>query len=510
MKKILILLIMILSLTGCKDYIEINDLAILTGIVIDYTDNMYEITAQLIVNDKKSNTEVFTTKSSSINEAIAELSKLSNKEVFISHLKVLIVTDNIIKNNIDFKDYFLRSSKSKMNFYVYVINKDIKDKVLTIYKDTDGSAIYLEKMMKFNQNIFSSSTPLKFSEYAFYSLEKGYDKSYVNKWLNYDKDVPGSGVYENNIKESVNYLSSTYYCEDIIDDIKNINCDKNSTNYKISLLSLYDYYKAGGKSSFLNNGETFYLGTLNKDNHNYYITSDGEVSINEISTKTYAVRPVITIISSSVLLGGKGTKDDPYRILEIKPSTLEDTTINTYVSFSNQVFKVIDNSTDATKVALNGVIKENDIDVVKSFGGKNNKYSNSKNTVGYYLNNTYLKTLDSKNIIKSNWYIGALSLDNLDYSNEKNTKVNLSVGMLSLGDMFVGDINNVLTLSRGIESDQIINVINKEGNFYGDFITSKYNLRPALYLNNELKITGGNGTFDAPYELGVSDEKGQE
>ena len=341
-------------------------------------------------------------------------------------------------------------------------------------------------------------------------LEKGYDKSYVNKWLNYDKDVPGSGVYENNIKESVNYLSSTYYCEDIIDDIKNITCDKNSTNYKISLLSLYDYYKAGGKSSFLNNGETFYLGTLNKDNHNYYITSDGEVSINEISTKTYAVRPVITIVSSSVLLSGKGTKDDPYRILEIKPSTLEDTTINTYVSFSNQIFKVIDNSTDATKVALNGVIKENDIDVVKSFGGKNNKYSNSKNTVGYYLNNTYLKTLDSKNIIKSNWYIGALSLDNLDYSNEKNTKVNLSVGMLSLGDMFVGDINNVLTLSRGIESDQIINVINKEGNFYGDFITSKYNLRPALYLNNELKITGGNGTFDAPYELGVSDEKGQE
>lgn len=341
-------------------------------------------------------------------------------------------------------------------------------------------------------------------------LEKGYDKSYINKWLNYDKDVPGSGVYENNIKESVNYLSSTYYCEDIIDDIKNITCDKNSTNYKISLLSLYDYYKAGGKSSFLNNGETFYLGTLNKDNHNYYITSDGEVSINEISTKTYAVRPVITIISSSILLSGKGTKDDPYKILEIKPSTLEDTTINTYVSFSNQVFKVIDNSTDATKVALNGVIKENDIDVVKSFGGKNNKYSNSKNTVGYYLNNTYLKTLDSKNIIKSNWYIGALSLDNLDYSNEKNTKVNLSVGMLSLGDMFVGDINNVLTLSRGIESDQIINVINKEGNFYGDFITSKYNLRPALYLNNELKITGGNGTFDAPYELGVSDEKGQE
>lgn len=342
-------------------------------------------------------------------------------------------------------------------------------------------------------------------------LEKGYDKSYVNKWLNYDKDTAGSGVFENNIKESVNYLTNTYYCEDVIDDVKNITCDKNNTTYKISLLSLYDYYKAGGKSSFLNNGETFYLGTLNKDNHNYYITSDGEVSINEISTKTYAVRPVITISSGSVLLSGNGTENEPYKILEVKPTMLEDATINTYVSYSNQVFKIIDNSGDATKVALNGVIKENDTEVVKTFGGNNNKYSNTKNTVGYYLNNTYLKTLDSKNIVKSNWYIGALSLDNLDYNSEKNTKVNLNIGMLSLGDMFVGDVNNVLTLSRGIESDQIINVINKEGNFYGDFITSKYNVRPALYLNKELKITGGSGTLDAPYELGVSDEeKGQE
>ncbi len=342
-------------------------------------------------------------------------------------------------------------------------------------------------------------------------LEKGYDKSYVNKWLNYDKDTAGSGVFENNIKESVNFLTNTYYCEDVIDDVKNITCDKNNTTYKISLLSLYDYYKAGGKSSFLNNGETFYLGTLNKDNYNYYITSDGEVSINEISTKTYTVRPVITISSGSVLLSGKGTKDEPYKILEVKPTMLEDATINTYISYSNQVFKIIDNSGDATKVALNGVIKENDTDVVKAFGRKNNKYSNAKNTVGYYLNNTYLKTLDSKNIVKSNWYIGALSLDNLDYNSEKDTKVNLFVGMLSLGDMFVGDVNNVLTLSRGIESDQIINVINKEGNFYGDFITSKYNVRPALYLNKELKITGGSGTLDAPYELGVSDEeKGQE
>lgn len=43
MKKI-ILLFMLLLLTGCKDYTEINDLGIISGMIIDYKDNKYEIT----------------------------------------------------------------------------------------------------------------------------------------------------------------------------------------------------------------------------------------------------------------------------------------------------------------------------------------------------------------------------------------------------------------------------------------------------------------------------------
>ena len=259
MKKILILLIMIFSLTGCKDYIEINDLAILTGIVIDYTDDMYEVTAQLIVNDKKSNTKVFTTKSSSINEAIAELSKLSNKEVFISHLKVLIVTDNIIKNNIDFKDYFLRSSKSKMNFYVYVINEDIKDKVLNIYKENDGSSIYLEKKMKFNQHIFSSSTPLTFTEYAYYTLEKGYTNIYpkIDIVKNNDKEVlylSNLTTFKDDKEFELSENESIFY--NILTNKANkssltINCDENT--FSIEIQDIKTKFKLNDNKIYINN-----------------------------------------------------------------------------------------------------------------------------------------------------------------------------------------------------------------------------------------------------------------
>ncbi len=178
MKKIIIMLISIFLLSGCADYVEINDLAIISGIAIDYENDLYKLTAQLIENDKESKVVVLTTASSSIDEAMSEISKLSNKELFISHLKVLILSDRLIKENKDFYDYFLRSSKSKMNFYTYIASKDEISSIFKIYSDKNSSSIYLDKMMDFNQNIFSSSTPLKFIDMIYNKYEYGINNVY--------------------------------------------------------------------------------------------------------------------------------------------------------------------------------------------------------------------------------------------------------------------------------------------------------------------------------------------
>ena len=187
MKKI-ILILLLLTLTGCKDYTEINDLAIVSGIIIDYVDNKYEITSELIINDKESELQILTTKSTSIDEAIKEMSKLTNKKVFIPHLKVLIITDNILKSNIDYYDYFLRNSKSSMNFFVYYINSNIKDKIFRI---NDKTALHIEKMLEFNKQIFSSSTPLSFIDLVYKKLEPGIDIIYPRIEIvnNNEKDI---------------------------------------------------------------------------------------------------------------------------------------------------------------------------------------------------------------------------------------------------------------------------------------------------------------------------------
>ena len=58
----------------------------------------------------------------------------------------------------------------------------------------------------------------------------------------------------------------------------------------------------------------------------------------------------------------------------------------------------------------------------------------------------------------------------------------------------------------GYKENKIVYVINKDGNFYGDFISSKYEVRPAFYLKGDASIIDGKGTKDEPYVLGVDNE----
>ena len=206
MKKIILLLLSILLLTGC-DYIEIEDLVIITGIIIDYKDNNYVLTSQVLENEDKTIIKNYTTTGNTIDEALYKLSKYSNKDIFISHMKVLLLTENTIKNNVNYYDYFIRNSKSKMNFYVYLINDEIKEKIL----DQDNNSIYLKELTDLNSKVFSSSAKTTFLELIQNKYEYGIteiypivdikeDKLYLNKLAYYNNEI-----YTLNDIESITY-----------------------------------------------------------------------------------------------------------------------------------------------------------------------------------------------------------------------------------------------------------------------------------------------------------------
>ena len=75
MKKILLLLLILFTCTACQDYVEINDFAIISGIIIDYKDDKYEMISELLINEEDTKVKTFQTSGKSIDECLSEISK---------------------------------------------------------------------------------------------------------------------------------------------------------------------------------------------------------------------------------------------------------------------------------------------------------------------------------------------------------------------------------------------------------------------------------------------------
>lgn len=338
-------------------------------------------------------------------------------------------------------------------------------------------------------------------------LEKGFSKSYVNKWLN-KSDTEHSGIYKNTMYESEKYLSYTYMCNDTIDDLSNITCEDNTNDYEMTLLSLYDYANAGGKESYLNNGESFYLSTLDSNKGNYFITESGEVGINKITSKVYGVRPVITFTGKTKLISGNGTKNEPYQIESHDINNINDVYVGDIIKFNDSTYKVVSKDEKGIRAALNGVLTIDGKEVTRKFSNSNSRLSANSGNLGRYLNIDYYQSMDNKDYLVGNdWYVSTQTLNNLDYSKVYDSKTFLRIGILGLSDLFVNEANNVFTITRGIESDDVILVLNKEGNIYSDLVTSSYNVRPVFNFKKNIEIKSGKGTIDSPYVLGELNEE---
>ena len=256
--KLIIIFIFIILLSAC-DYTEIEDLAIITGIIIDYKDNNYELTSEILENNDKTNIRVITNSCSDINICMYKLSKTLNKKVFISHLKALILTENTIKNTDNYYDYFLRDTKSKMNFNIYYIDNEYKDKLFEIYKNNDGTSLFIRTLSNINNNTYSSSVELSFLD-----LINNDVIIYPSLIIENNNIVLSSPViFKDNKKIILNETETIYYNmlkNKLNKSIIEIKCDKG--NYSL----IIDHSKA--KYSYKDN--TFNIDISIKSNLNSY------------------------------------------------------------------------------------------------------------------------------------------------------------------------------------------------------------------------------------------------
>ena len=133
--KYLILLIIPFFLSGCYNYQELNDLAITTGITIDYdeeTEN-FKIVAQVInpvkEQDAKSSTETsfinYKGEAKSLREAVRLIVMDSPKKLYGSQLQVVILSENVLNEKLpDIIDFFIREPELRSEFKVIIAQDD--------------------------------------------------------------------------------------------------------------------------------------------------------------------------------------------------------------------------------------------------------------------------------------------------------------------------------------------------------------------------------------------------
>ena len=144
MKKIIICLIVLLLFLGYTPYNELNSLAVVDTLGLDFTDNKYTLYLNVINDDNK----VYTITGNSLGEVFLKARNIDNKKTYYKHLEVVIFNTNILNNTTlnFFKDeftsidYLVLATEDKVNdlFQLYHKRRDYKS---FIKKEMSGSII---------------------------------------------------------------------------------------------------------------------------------------------------------------------------------------------------------------------------------------------------------------------------------------------------------------------------------------------------------------------------------
>ncbi|MBQ8681707.1 MAG: Ger(x)C family spore germination protein [Bacilli bacterium] len=140
MKKFILIIPLLCLLTGCYNYRELNDLAIISGVAVSKVEDTYKITAEVVNPKKEQDTSsgkepdyvIYEGSGSSMQEAFRNIVKESPQKLYGAQMDILIIDEQTAKEGIDdILDFFARDPEIRSEFYVLISKSDKTLKVIT-------------------------------------------------------------------------------------------------------------------------------------------------------------------------------------------------------------------------------------------------------------------------------------------------------------------------------------------------------------------------------------------
>lgn len=298
MKKIIILILLSLLLTGCYNYHEIEKTAIIDAISIDYYDNQYYVTFEIIKNTEANNLKLETKhikgSGKNITTAFYDAEIKINTNPFFNHLELIIINDEIIKNHInDITDYILRNPQ--INNKALLIGTVNKASDLIDYNQDDVLSNRINGLISNHYNNEVIST-MSFNEIVDNNISYGIDSA-----------IPLLTISDSNTYEFIGMMpigTNIYYNSHDVKmfNILNNNCkniiinDHHNTIRLINSKTKYDFKKkeinvnlVGELLAYDNdyNDEAFILLLTNELNQFYQLLKHNHHDLLGINQKAY-------------------------------------------------------------------------------------------------------------------------------------------------------------------------------------------------------------------------------
>ncbi|WP_055665869.1 Ger(x)C family spore germination protein [Desnuesiella massiliensis] len=179
-----VLVTLLLNITGCTAYIEINDLPLVLGVAVDKSDNgKYLLTVEVFkpqqTSKEKENqvrTEILQVEGLTVFDGIRDLGTKLGKRGYWTHLKVFIISKDIAKEGIaPILDHFNRSAHIRKEFPVIISDDETAYNIFYVGKKKINEPVssFINNTMK---NVDKVS---KYDYVKFYELME--DMSYEGK-----------------------------------------------------------------------------------------------------------------------------------------------------------------------------------------------------------------------------------------------------------------------------------------------------------------------------------------
>ena len=129
MKKIY-LIILIIFLTGCTNYNDISNIAVVSSIGISVNGNNYNVYVKVLSSNQENEENIYTKTCTTIDECFNNLSTELMKRLYLTHMDLLILSNNLAKDNYNQIFNFFLNEKSSRGSFTTIIVEHIDNKIL--------------------------------------------------------------------------------------------------------------------------------------------------------------------------------------------------------------------------------------------------------------------------------------------------------------------------------------------------------------------------------------------